>query len=96
VDRTAFLKRAGLLLLAPSAARAIDFGALAEAPGRSMKAEWLADEITPRYTTMTVTPGTGSCFRAMDTIRNELTGEVMRVQAIHGDTLSITRLGVAA
>lgn len=77
--RADFLKRAGLLLLAPTAARAIDFGALV-APAR-----------IGHFNTMTITPGTGAYFASGDLVRNELTGEVMRVIRASSDTLTIAR-----
>lgn len=42
---------------------------------------------------LTLSPGGGGLFMASDCIRNEFTGEIMRVCAIHGDTLTVERVG---
>lgn len=83
MNRAGFLKRAGLLLLAPTAARAIDFGALA-APAA-------APVVVDQYNYLSITRGTTAYFKAGDVLRNELTGENMRVTAIHSEGLTVDR-----
>lgn len=84
MNRGAFLKRTAALLLAPTAAKAIDFGALAEA------------QHNYHYATIVRTPlGHGSYFRAHDLIRSEMTGEQMRVLRVVEDRIWLGR-GVAA
>lgn len=78
--RADFLKRAGLLLLAPTAARAINFG----------EGGYTARLISP-VRTITLAPGGARYFKPMNMIHNELTGELMRITAIDGDTLTVAR-----
>lgn len=42
-------------------------------------------------TTISVAAGTGGFFMAGDLLHNELTGELLRVESIHGDSLTISR-----
>lgn len=65
---------------------------LARIEGLADALEGLAPaETIPAGTPLTVSRGTGAYFRIGDIIRNEQTGENMLVQAIQGDTFTVSR-----
>jgi hypothetical protein len=78
-------------------------------PARAIKVEWIEDERLPEITqtstddsgtgtttSIAVTASTGVYFRVNDLLRMETTGEIMRVDNVVGDTLTVTRgIGVS-
>lgn len=69
---------------------------------QSTKIEWPESEDIPPITTaaasflagagsFAVAAGTGAYFKGNDLIRNDLTGEIMRVDSVATDTLTVTR-----
>jgi len=66
------------------------------------KINWLEDELMPRLsglavsaasalTSITVTTGQGTYFRAGDIVRNSITGEAYKVSTVVSDVLGVTR-----